>query len=175
MKMQWMTALTLTIVAIATPGITLAGTRSVGMGVAGGLAWSGDELENPEGVVSKVGTGYAWGFFVDIPLTDNFRISPATTIYELNLGDEKQPVTDIDLNFKFMIPLDRLELGVGVTAGVTIAEQKYNGHWGVLGYVGYNILSNIDIFVMSQYKQLVRTGKEINNLHNYAGFMFRFD
>ena len=174
MKKQYMTALTLLMFAIAAPQNALADAKGVGIGVAGGLAWSGDELENPQGIMEKVGSGYAWGFFVDIPLTDTFYISPATTIYELNLGNEKKPVTDIDLNFKFIIPLNKLQLGIGVTAGLTIAEQKYHGHWGALGYLGYNIVSNIDLFVMTQYKQLVRTGKEINDLHNYLGVMFRF-
>lgn len=174
MKIQCMTTLTVILITIAAPLSASANAKGVGIGVAGGLAWSADELEHTDGTRSDVGSGSAWGFFVDIPLTDTFYLSPATTIYELNLGDEKKPVTDIDLNFKFMIPLNKMKLALGVTAGVTIAEEKYHGHWGVLGYFSYNLLSNIDIFVMTQYKQLVRTGKEINNLHNYLGFMFRF-
>lgn len=170
MKIQCMTALTALLLAIAVPQSAFAGAKGVGIGVAGGFAWSPDQLDNSE----NVGAGYGWGFFVDIPLTDTFYISPATTIYELKLGDERKPVTDIDLNFKFMIPLNRMKLALGVTAGVTIAEEKYHGHWGALGYLSYNLVSNIDIFVMTQYKQLVRTGKEINDLHNYLGFMFRF-
>ncbi len=174
MKKLYITALTMMFIAIAAPQSAFAGAKGVGIGVAGGLVWSGDEIENSVGISQKVGSGYSWGFFVDIPLLETFYISPAATVYELNLGDEKQPATDIDLNFKFMIPLDRLDIGIGLTAGMTIAEQKYHGHWGALAYVGYNLVSNIDLFIMSQYKQLIRTGKEVNDLHNFAGFMFRF-
>ena len=174
MKKLYITALTMMLVAIAAPQSALAGAKGVGIGVAGGLAWSGDEIETSTGITDKVGSGYTWGFFVDIPLLETFYISPAATVYELNLGNANQPATDIDMNFKFMIPLDRLDIGIGVTAGMTIAEQKYHGHWGALAYLGYNLVSNIDVFFMSQYKQLVRTGKEINKLHNFAGLMFRF-
>ena len=174
MKKLYITALTMMLVAIAAPQSALAGAKGVGIGVAGGLAWSGDEIETSAGITDKVGSGYTWGFFVDIPLLETFYISPAATVYELNLGNANQPATDIDMNFKFMIPLDRLDIGIGVTAGMTIAEQKYHGHWGALAYLGYNLVSNIDVFFMSQYKQLVRTGKEINKLHNFAGLMFRF-
>ena len=174
MKKLYITILTMAMMAIAAPQSAFAGAKGVGMGVAGGLAWSGDEIENSVGISEKVGSGYSWGFFVDIPLLETFYISPATTIYELNLGNEKKPATDIDLNFKFMIPLNRLDIGIGFTAGMTIAEQQYMGHWGALAYLGYNLVSNIDVFFMSQYKQLVRTGKEVNKLHNFAGLMFRF-
>ncbi len=62
MKKQYMTALTLILFAIAAPQNALADAKGVGIGVAGGLAWSGDELENPQGIMEKVGSGYAWGF-----------------------------------------------------------------------------------------------------------------
>ena len=152
-------------------GTAHAGAKGVGLGVAAGAAWSGTELE---GFDDRDATGLSWGFFVDIPLLNTFYISPAATIYELDLGKGKKPVTDIDLNFKFIVPLYPLKIGAGVTAGITVAEEAYNSHMGLLGYVSYNLVQNLDVFAMTQYKRLIREGQEVDDMHMFAGTMFRF-
>ena len=150
---------------------THANAKGVGLGVAAGAAWSGTDLE---GFDNRDATGLSWGFFVDIPLLDTFYISPATTIYELDLGKGKKPVTDIDLNFKFIVPLHAIKVGAGVTAGLTVAEETYSTHMGGLGYLSYNAVQNLDLFAMAQYKRLIREGQEVDDMHLFVGTMFRF-
>ncbi len=147
--------------------------RGVGLGVAVGGAYSPTKLQHDTSI-EPVGGGFIWGFFVDIPLLDTFYISPAAMLYELDSGQGRLPVTDIDLNFKFIVPIDALQIGVGLTAGLSNAEQTYEAHFGVLGYLGYNLVSNFDVFALVQYKRLVREGPEIDYLHAFAGGMFRF-
>ena len=156
---------------LMTAGTAQANAKGVGLGVAAGAAWSGTQLE---GFEEPIGSGLSWGFFVDIPLLDTFYISPATTIYELDLGKGKKPVTDVDLNFKFIVPLYPIKIGVGVTAGLTVAEEKINSHMGFLGYTSYNMVRNLDLFAMGQYKRLIREGQEVDDLHLFVGTMFRF-
>lgn len=147
--------------------------RDVGLGVAAGLQYSPTALGQGT-LVQTPGQSFAWGFFVDIPLVDTFYISPATILYELDLGTGKKPVTDIDLNFKFIIPLSILRLGVGGTVGLSNMESMYRTHVGFLGYAALNLLSNVDVFVMLQYKRLFRDTVSINDLHGFLGGMFHF-
>src|SRR5262245_51952073 len=122
-----------------------ADSEGVGLGVACGLAYSPSEVDDED-----VGSSFAWGFFVDIPLLATFYLSPAAMLYELDFGNGKQPVTDIDLNFKFIVPVGDLHIGAGVTAGLTAGvpndDGNYAGHYGLLGYISYNLLANLDAF-----------------------------
>ena len=148
-----------------------ASAKGVGLGVAAGAVSSGTELD---GLEKSVGTGFSWGFFVDIPLTSTFYISPATTLYELDFGMGRRPATDVALNFKFIVPIAAVKLGAGVSAGLTVAEETYMPHMGALGYLSMNIASNLDAFAMVQYKHLVRDIQAVNDVHAHAGLMFRF-
>ena len=165
-----MSLLTLTLF-IGIQSTALAGAEGVGLGVAAGAVSSGTELE---GFEKSVGTGFSWGFFVDIPLTPTFYISPATTLYELDLGLGKRPATDVALNFKFIVPIAAIKLGAGVSAGLTVAEEKYMPHMGALGYLSMNLASNLDGFAMVQYKHLIRDVQAVDDIHAHAGLMFRF-
>ena len=91
---------TLTVFTLA----TIAGTQEakahaqgVGLGVAGGGVFSPSTVESgdPKDAKIDVGNGFAWGFFVDIPLLETFYISPAAMLYELDLGSGRKPVTDV--------------------------------------------------------------------------------
>ncbi|HET6343760.1 MAG TPA: hypothetical protein VFH51_02460 [Myxococcota bacterium] len=183
----------LTTTAVGTPRAQ-AGAYDVGLGVAGGLAYSPTEVrQSATSLLKPIGNSFAWGFFVDIPLLATFYISPAAMLYELDLGDGAKPVTDIDLNFKFIVPIGALHLGAGLTAGltagaaretttdpagqtVTTNERQYASHIGALAYLSYNLLANIDGFVMMQYKRILRDDNQpnITDLHGYLGAMFRF-
>ena len=161
-----MLALTLSIASQAQ-----ASAKGVGLGVAVGAVSSGTELD---GLEKSMGTGFSWGFFVDIPLTSTFYISPATTLYELDFGQGRRPATDVALNFKFIVPIAALKLGAGVSAGLTVAEETYMPHMGALGYLSMNVASNLDAFAMVQYKHLVRDVQAVDDIHAHAGLMFRF-
>src|SRR5688572_11830624 len=88
---------------LLTSSAALADAKGVGLGVAGGFSYSPTKLQ--EGSAEPVGSALAWGFFVDIPLLETFFISPAAMLYELDLGNGSKPVTDIDINFKFIVPI----------------------------------------------------------------------
>lgn len=150
-----------------------AGGENIGLGVAAGVAYSPTHVLKND-LFEPVGDSFSWGFFVDIPLTETFYITPAAMLYKLDLGLGAKPVTDIDLNFKFMVPLGLVRLSPGITVGMTSAEEKYFVHVGALAYVGLNLVANIDIFVMAQYKRVFRAEKNLDDLHGYGGVMFRF-
>lgn len=152
-----------------------ASARDVGLGVAGGLSYSPTKLKSGVLETRSAGNSFSWGFFVDIPLLETFYIAPAAMLYQLDFGNGMEPVTDIDLNFKFIIPMSSVRLGAGFIVGLTSAELKYTGHYGALGYLSYNLVSNIDLFIQAQYKKLMRdTGGNVDDLHGYLGCMFHF-
>ena len=148
----------------------------VSLGVAAGIDYSAaDQIFEDDS-----NTSFAWGFFVDIPLADTFVISPQTTIYELEFagGDEAQAVTDVGLNFKFLVPLGKLSLGAGILAGVTTGLGDYRLHYGALGQLNFNLISNIDGFVLAQWKRIdvgdTLLNEDISKVHAFAGAMFSF-
>ena len=141
----------------------------VGLGVAAGVNLAdADEVD--------LDTSFSWGFFVDIPLLETFYITPAATLYQIGEGDNRSAITDIDLNFKFIVPIGALSLGVGVTAGLTTGLGDYQPHYGLLGYFGFNIVANLDLFAIAQYKRLTTSDglPDYNNIHIFGGAMFRF-
>lgn len=150
--------------------------EGVALGVAAGIDYSAaDQIFEDDS-----NTSFAWGFFVDIPLLETFVISPQTTIYELEFAgaSEAQAVTDVGLNFKFVVPLGSLSLGGGVLAGVTTGLGDYRLHYGALGQLSFNLISNIDAFVLAQYKRIdvgdTLMNEDISKVHAFAGGMFRF-
>ncbi len=152
-----------------------ADAEGVGLGVAAGVAYSNTE----NGIQEAIGGRFAWGFFVDIPLLETFYITPSTMIYEIDVdGDgNRVPVTDVDLNFKFVVPIDALHIGAGVTGGLStgLDPDEYVPHWGVLGFLSLNMVANLDAFVLVQYKnQMPESGDDIADIHGYGGAMFRF-
>ena len=168
MKVTTTLGFVLGLLILGTGSNAFAHARNVGLGVAVGGTYSPTQLNTID-----VGSGFGWGFFVDIPLLDTFVISPAAMLRESNFGGGKRPVTDIDLNFKFIVPMGKMKLGVGVLGGITSADKFY-GHYGALGYWSIQAVSNLDIFLLGQYKQTLHQTKQIDDLHIYAGGMFRF-
>ncbi len=150
-----------------------AGAQGVGLGVAAGVDVYRASPE--EGDSTDREAGFAWGFFVDIPLLETFYITPATTLYDLDFGTGKVSVTDVDLNFKFIVPLGTARLGGGVTAGLTSGlDEDYYGHYGLLGYFSVNVAGNLEGFALLQYKRIPFQGGSIENTHAFVGGMFVF-
>jgi hypothetical protein len=150
--------------------------HNVGLGVAVGGAYSQSRIDVND-VRKEVGTRPAWGFFVDIPLLPTFYISPATMLYRFrNAAGGSNAVTDVDLNFKFIVPLSSVRLGAGVIAGLTSGVQEgYAPHYGLLGQASLNLVSNLDAFVLVQWKRLsIEHTDTIDDTHGFVGAMFRF-
>lgn len=165
------------LMALSFPRGADAAASGVGLGVAGGVAYSATEID-AAAVREAVGARPAWGFFVDIPLLPTFYITPATMLYDFDDLDgdgDREAVTDVDLNFKFIVPIGDLRLGAGLTAGLTVGvEDGYTPHYGLLGYASMNLVANLDAFALVQYKKLLRDAGEVDDVHAFLGGMFHF-
>ncbi len=186
MKTALFALLTLATLAVSAPA-RAQNPSGVGLGIAAGLDYStADRIFEDDS-----NTSFAWGFFVDIPLLDTFVISPQTTLYDLDIavddgslepGEQveaiNQAVTDVGLNFKFMIPLRSVSLGAGILAGATTGLGDYRLHYGALAQLNVKLLSNIDGFILAQFKRIdvgdELLNEDINKVHVFAGGMFRF-
>lgn len=146
----------------------------VGLGVAVGASWPVATSAIEGGLE---GVSFDWGFFVDIPLVSAFHISPSAMLYQLKVSDEWRSVTDVDLNFKFIVPLGFMSVQAGVSAGLTsgadLDANTLTPHGGLLGGVTFNLVSNLEAFVLANYKVLFHDLGKVNDLHTYAGVMIR--
>lgn len=144
--------------------------RAVGLGVGAGLA--------VPTAAAPFKMAPAFGFYTDIPLISTFHITPSTLVYRLDPkdGSTGSTATDVSINFKFMIPLGRLDLFGGVTAGLT-ATNELTPHVGGLAGASYNIVSNLDVFVNVGYKFLVPKdgGQNVHDIQIFAGPLIRFN
>lgn len=147
--------------------------KGVGLGVGAGVAYSGTDV-TVAGVRQAVGARLAWGFFVDIPLLSTFYITPSAMLYDMDVGGGRIYATDVDINFKFIVPVASARFGAGLLGGLTTGLGDYGFHFGLLGFGSYNLVSNLDGFIMVQYKRLIQDGSQIDDIHGYAGIMFQF-
>lgn len=144
--------------------------KPVGLGVAAGFAVpsSGD---------IDYDLGFAWGFYVDIPLIYTFHLTPSATIYRLAPnaeGIEGTWNTDLSLNFKFVVPLGPLEPYGGIVAGLSTEVADLNPHVGLIAGVQLSVLPNIDVFAQLDYKLTLREAGNLSDLQLYVGPIFRF-
>jgi len=143
------------------------GGDSVGLGVAVGAAFpSGGTASIPSGGQASLN----WGFFVNIPLLYTFHIAPSSELYKLG----GQNATDMDLAFKFIIPLARFSLFVGAAPGLTAVADVACFHAGVLGGAAFNLVSNLDCFVLAKYAWIFEGSRNMTALHLNAGLQFNF-
>ncbi|MEQ9503348.1 MAG: hypothetical protein RIT81_41190 [Deltaproteobacteria bacterium] len=136
--------------------------QSVGLGVGAGVAV-------PHGQALRTDAALNWGFHVDIPILDSFAISPSMYLYRVNGAS----ATDVSVNFKFVIPLGRLDLYGGVTAGLTNID-RIEPHVGALAGVELVLVSNLDVFVQASYRTMLQEGDDTRDLMVFAGPVFRF-
>jgi hypothetical protein len=153
-------------------GIALAGIAaaqsSVGLGASFGGAFphgDADELvsDTPE-------PSFSWGYYVNIPLISSFHIAPSTHLYKL--GGEN--ATDIDLAFKFMVPLNRFELYGGFVPGLTTTGETTAPHVGALAGTSFRFVSNLDGFIEGTYSFLFSGNQNLRLFRLGAGLLFRF-
>ena len=146
----------------------LSGRNNVGLGIAAGFQIpSADEPLSPSG---------AWGFYTDIPLLRTFHISPSTIVYRLDRDDGSRPMaaTDISMNFKFIVPLQRWDIMAGATTGITSLDEL-TPHMGVLGGVSFKVVSNLHFFAHGHYRYLLDDDGVIHDTQLLFGPLFKFD
>jgi len=150
-----------------------ADSKDVGLGVGIGAGFSPTE----DAAGDSIGTRFAWTFHVDIPLTDTFYIAPGTTLYDI----DGAATTDVDLNFKFAVPLGKSKFQAGFLVGLTNVitgvsggsiDSEYKMHMGGVGALHFNFVSNLDLFVQVAYKRLFADA-EVDDVHGFAGVSFK--
>lgn len=118
---------------------------------------------------------FAWGFFVDLPLTSWFYLSPSTLVYELDREGVADgfSATDISNSFKFAFDVDMVELFAGFTVGLT-SSNDLDVHFGGVGGLNFNVVEQFDVSVAVNYKVILDDASNINDLKILAGPAFRF-
>jgi len=135
---------------ILAPATASADAQGTSLGVEGGVSWQINDANSELADISE-----AYGFFVDLPLTSTFYISPETVFYRHNIitsgntdGDFGSGVTDLSLNFKFIVPLGKSKLSVAMRGGATNGIRSESGfpmtvHFGFSAGYMYNFISNL--------------------------------
>jgi hypothetical protein len=139
---------------------------SVGLGFFLGAAL-------PQGSTTDIpsaGTSFDWGFYVNIPLISTFHIAPSTELYKFG----NQNATDVDLAFKFIVPLADFDLYAGLSPGLTTVADVMAPHVGVLGGAAFRLISNLDAFVQARYNVLFEGNRNMGIFHLNAGILFAF-
>jgi hypothetical protein len=141
---------------------------SVGLGVSLGAAF-------PSGSTSRIATvsgeaSFDWGFYVNIPLIYTFHLTPSSELYKLGA----QNATDMDLAFKFIVPLSRFSLYGGVAPGLTTTGEVTAMHVGLLAGASFNLVSNLDAFAQAKYQWVFEGNQNLRVLHLNAGMLFNF-
>ncbi len=142
--------------------------QSVGLGVSMGASF-------PQGDSEDVGFedwdgSFNWGFYVNIPLAWTFHLSPSAELYKF----DDVNATDISLAFKFIIPMQVVDLYVGVVPGLTTVGDDTLANVGAMGGISFNIVSNLGFFFETKYKILFEGSYNIRVLHLNAGVLFHF-
>jgi hypothetical protein len=156
-------ALLFTVPLFADPSAT-----SVGLGFSVGAAFpqgSTAGIPNTDGQPS-----FDWGFYVNIPLVSTFHLTPSSELYKFNM----QNATDVDLAFKFIVPLGSFDLYAGVSPGLTTVADVLAPHVGILGGAAFRLISNLDAFVQAKYCVLFQGSQNMGIFHLTAGMLFAF-
>ena len=145
----------------------LRGRNNVGLGL--GMGFQVPSSETP------IAASGAWGFYTDIPLLRTFHISPSTVVYRLDYKDGSRNVsaTDISMNFKFIVPLSRIDMMAGITAGLT-STQELTPHMGVVAGAAFKLVSNLHFFINANYRYILQGDGVIHDAQLVCGPLFKF-
>jgi hypothetical protein len=140
--------------------------RSVGLGVSVGAALPFGGTQN---IGASDGTAsFDWGFYVDIPILETFRLSPSSQLYRL----DGQNATDVDLAFKFVVPLSGFDISLGLSPGLTSVANVAALHLGILGGASFKLVSNLNLFVQGKYVFIFEAGSNMGAVHADTGILF---
>ena len=156
------------LLAAALPAAAQSSADSVGLGVAVGLAFpqgSTDEIPSTDWQ-----TSFNWGFYVNIPIISTLHLTPSAELYRLNDTN----ATDFSLAFKFIVPLPRFDLYVGLVPGLTAVGSRTAPNVGILAGGSFPLVGNLDLFVQGKYDWVFNSGESLRVLHANAGILFLF-
>jgi hypothetical protein len=140
----------------------------VGLGVFAGVALPQGSTDAVPSVDWQLSLN--WGFYVNIPLIYSFHLTASSELYRFG----EQNATDLDIAFKFIIPLDTFHLFFGFAPGFTAVGDVLDFHIGALAGGGFNLVSNIDAFVQGKYTFVFDGNENLRVIHVNAGLLFNF-
>jgi hypothetical protein len=152
----------------ALPAPAQSSADSVGLGVSAGLAF-------PQGTTPDISstdwkTSLNWGFYVNIPIISTLHLNPSAELYRFDGAN----ATDISLAFKFIVPLPRFDLYVGLVPGLTAVADVLPVNLGILAGGSFRLVGNLDLFVQGKYTWVFQGGENLRVLHANAGILFLF-
>lgn len=167
MKRRALGALILIAALVSIPQAARATPEGVGLGLTVGSVFpSSDNVDFSD-------VGLSWGFWVDIPIAWKFAIAPSAQIYNIGGDVGENTATDIDLNFKFILPFGFTSVFFGAAGGVTVSQGGYDPNVGLLAGVSFNLVSSLDAFVMGKY-EIIIDDPNTHLIHTTAGLLFVF-
>jgi len=166
MKRFTILAVVLMFAALACVPLAAQSQTPVGLGVSLGTAIPSGSTQN----IQSGGMSFNWGFYVNIPLIYTFHITPSAELYKL----QDQNATDIDLAFKFIVPLSSFALYAGFVPGLTAFSTILDPHVGILAGVTFQLVSNLDIFIQGKYNVIFDGNQNLPVVHLNAGILFKF-
>ncbi len=161
-------AVVLALSALACAPLAAQSENPVGLGVSLGTAVaSGSTASIPN---SGGSMSFNWGFYVNIPLMYTFHLTPSSELYKI----QDQNATDIDLAFKFIVPLSTFALYGGFVPGLTAVSTVLDPHVGVLAGVTFPLVSNLDVFIQGKYNVIFDSSQNLSVIHLNGGILFKF-
>jgi hypothetical protein len=156
------------LLAAALPAAAQSSASSVGLGVSAGLAF-------PQGATPDIAstdwkTSLNWGFYVNIPIISTLHLTPSAELYRFDGNN----ATDISLAFKFIVPLSRFDLYVGLVPGLTAVGDVLPVNLGLLAGGSFPLVGNLDLFVQGKYTWVFQGGENLRVLHLNTGILFVF-
>jgi hypothetical protein len=154
--------------ALAVSSPLFADATSVGLGLSAGVALPNGDT--PSIASTNWQPSFNWGFYVNIPLVSTFHITPSSELYKFN----NQNATDIDIAFKFIVPLGMFDIYAGVATGLTAIQDILPLHVAALGGASFRLVSNLDFFTQVKYTVLFQGSQNMSIIHFTAGILFAF-
>lgn len=115
-------------------------------------------------------TSFNWGFYVNIPLVYAFDVMPSAEVYKF----KDQQATDIDLAFKFLVPINDFSIYAGIVPGLTAVSTVLDPHVGILAGASYRLVSNLSGFLQGKYNFVFDSDRNIRVFHLNAGILLAF-
>ena len=141
---------------------------TVGLGLSMGLALPFGSTANIPSTDAL--PSFNWGFYVDIPLISTFHITPSSELYRF----QNTNATDVDLAFKFIVPISTFEIYAGLEPGLTAIGQVLDAHVGLVGGATLRLVSNLDAFAQAKYTVVFDGNENVRVFHINAGILFAF-
>ena len=155
------------LVAAAFPLAAQSASNPVELGVSVGPTFP---VGSGETIVNDGSSSFNWGFYVNIPLVYALDLMPSAELYKFNATQ----ATDIDLAFKFIVPLGDFSVYAGFVPGLTAVSETLAPHVGALLGGSYHIVSNLSGFLQGKYNVLFDGDRNIRVIHLNAGLLLAF-